>query len=160
MKKIIGMVVLLAAICVLVFVENPRFVSPENLQNLTRHIALLAIFAIGEGIVIISGGIDLSVGAVIAFGGVFLTVAITEWGVPPFLAGIMVILIGMAIGLWHGFLITKVRLQPFIATLCTMLILRGHSRVMVSEQTMGFGNGFPGVRALGTASCWGFRRRW
>ncbi|MBI2842613.1 MAG: ABC transporter permease [Armatimonadetes bacterium] len=149
MRKILGMIILLSAICIIIYVGNQRFVSQENAHNLTRHIALLAIFAIGEGIVILSGGIDLSVGSVIAFSGVFLTQAIVERGMPPIVAGLLVIGIGVVIGLWHGFLITRIRLQPFIATLCTMLILRGQARVLVEEQTMGFGNGYPGVRALG-----------
>ena len=70
MRKIIGMVALLAALCVLTYLGNERFISSDNLQNLTRHIAFLAIFAIGEGLVILSGGIDLSVGSIIAFSGV------------------------------------------------------------------------------------------
>lgn len=149
MRKILGMVVLLGGLCVLIYLGNHRFTSSDNLQNLTRHIAFLALFAIGEGIVILSGGIDLSVGSIIAFSGVFMTWAIVEEQMPPLAAGAIVIATGVVIGLWHGFLVARMRLQPFIATLCTMLVLRGHARVLVDEQTMGFGNRFLGVRALG-----------
>jgi ribose transport system permease protein len=149
MRKLVGMAVLLAALCAFTYAGNQRFVSSDNLQNLTRHVAFLAIFAIGEGIVILSGGIELSVGSVIAFGGVFLVKAVVEGGMAPAAAAALVLVFGIAIGLWHGFLVTRVHLQPFIATLCTMLILRGHARVLVDEQTMGFGNEFLGLRALG-----------
>ncbi|UCH33245.1 MAG: ABC transporter permease [Armatimonadota bacterium] len=149
MRKLVGMAVLLAVLCVFIYAGNQRFVSSDNLQNLTRHVAFLAIYAIGEGIVILSGGIELSVGSVIAFSGVFLVWSVVERGMSPAAAGTLVILFGILIGLWHGFLVTRVRLQPFIATLCTMLILRGHARVLVDEQTMGFGNQFLGLRALG-----------
>jgi len=155
LRKIIGMVALLAALCVLTYLGNERFISSDNLQNLTRHIAFLAIFAIGEGLVILSGGIDLSVGSIIAFSGVLLSYTVVDRGMPPVAAGALVIALGAAIGLWHGFLVSKVKLQPFIATLCTMLALRGHARVLVEEQTMGFGNQFLGLRALGDGFVFG-----
>lgn len=155
MRKAFGMVILLVAICVIIYTGNQRFISSENLQNLTRHIALLSIFAIGEGIVILSGGIDLSVGSIIAFTGVFLAQAVVVRGWSSEMATLAVIVIGVLIGLCHGILITKVKLQPFIVTLCSMLILRGHARVLVDEETMGFGNGFPGIRELGNGFVFG-----
>jgi len=138
MRKLVGMVVLLAALCAVIYIGNHR-----------------AIFAIGEGIVILSGGIDLSVGSVIAFAGVFVAYAVSEQGMAPAAAVALALVFGVVVGLWHGFLVTRVRLQPFIATLCTMLILRGHARVLVDEQTMGFGNQFLGLRALGDGFVFG-----
>lgn len=152
MRKIVGMVVLLLALCLLINAGSQMFTSKDNIQNLTRHIALLAIFAIGEGMVILSGGIDLSVSSIIAFGATLLAFLVVSHGVSPVLAGAVVIAFGVVVGLWHGFLVSRVKLQPFIATLCTFLILRGQARVLVNDQTMGFGNRFMGLQALGAGS--------
>lgn len=149
MKKIAGMTVLLAALCALIYTRESGFAGVDNLQNLTRHIAFLAIFAIGEGIVIISGGIDLSVGAIIAFAGVFLCYGVVDKGMSPFTICAIILCFGGLIGLWHGFLVSRLKLQPFIVTLCTMLILRGHARVLTADESRGFGSGFAGIRALG-----------
>lgn len=149
MRKILGMTLLLVALCIAIDLVNNRFASAVNLQNLTRQIALLAIFSIGEGIVILSGGIDLSVGSVIAFTGLFVAYAVQSFGMSPWAASAIVLALCVVIGLAHGFLITRVKLQPFIATLCSMLILRGLARGLTSDGTMGFGNENVAFRGLG-----------
>ena len=149
MKKVLGMTILLVVLCIAINFDNARFSSTVNLQNLSRQIALLAIFAIGEGIVILSGGIDLSVGSVIAFTGLFVAYAVSKFGMSPWAASGIVLVLCVVIGLAHGLLITKVKLQPFIATLCSMLILRGLARGLTSDGTMGFGNESVTFRALG-----------
>lgn len=155
MKKILGMTILLVVLCIAINFSNPNFSSTVNLQNLSRQIALLAIFAIGEGIVILSGGIDLSVGSVIAFTGLFVAYAVNEFGLSPWTASAIVLGICVVIGLSHGFLVTRVRLQPFIATLCSMLILRGLARGLTEDGTMGFGNGHAAFRRLGDGNWFG-----
>src|SRR6185503_19820492 len=109
------------------------------------------IFSIGLGIVIITGGIDLSVGSVFALLGVLLSFMLTEWGVPWPLA---IVGIAAALGALHGILITRVGLQPFIVTLCGLLFYRGLARFIASDETKGFGNvvGFEGLRDLATGS--------
>lgn len=134
---------------------NPRFITPVNLQNLTRQIALLSIFAIGEGIVILSGGIDLSVGSIIAFTGLLVAYLVTTLGVPPALATTFVLALCVIIGFAHGMLVTKLKLQPFIVTLCTMLIFRGLARRLTEDDTRGFGNQFESFRMLGEGALWG-----
>lgn len=155
MKKILGMVLLLAALCVVIGIVNPRFTSAVNLQNLTRQIALLAIFAIGEGIVILSGGIDLSVGSVIAFTGLLVSYLVVMHGVSPAVASAVIFAICICIGLAHGALVTKLKLQPFVVTLCTMLIFRGLARRLTEDQTVGFGNQFLSFRILGDGTLYG-----
>lgn len=155
MKKIVGMILLLIVLCVAIYLANPRFTSSVNMQNLTRQIALLSIFAIGEGIVILSGGIDLSVGSVIAFTGLLVSFLVSELGASPALASGAVFALCVMIGLGHGFLVTKLKLQPFIVTLCTMLILRGLARRITEDQTMGFGNRFVEFRVLGNGDWFG-----
>ena len=155
MKKVLGMVLLLIVLCLAVNLINPRFGSAVNMQNLSRQIALLAVFAIGEGIVILSGGIDLSVGSVIAFTGLLVSYLVWMHGVPPFAACLLAFAVCIVIGLGHGALVTKLKLQPFIATLCTMLIFRGLARRLTEDDTMGFGNKFTTFRMLGDGNLFG-----
>src|SRR5215204_2480372 len=125
MKKDLAIFLLLVVLCIVVTALNPRFLSPANLQNTARLIGAYGIFSIGLGIVIITGGIDLSVGSVFALLGVVLSIMLTEWGVPWFLAILAVVGLAAALGALHGFLITRVGLQPFIVTLCGLLFYRG-----------------------------------
>lgn len=149
MRKILGMILLLASLCIIIYSINPKFGDPVNMQNLSRQIALLAIFAIGEGIVILSGGIDLSVGSVIAFTGLLVSYLVWMHGVPPLLACLLVFVICVMIGLMHGALVTRLKLQPFIVTLSSMLIFRGLARRLTEDDTMGFGNKYASFRMLG-----------
>src|ERR687884_794816 len=109
MRKELGTFVLLVALCIVVAAINPAFLSGANLQNMARLIGMYGIFSIGLGIVIITGGIDLSVGSVFALLGVLLSMMLTEWGWPSALAVIAIIGIATALGALHGLLITKVR---------------------------------------------------
>jgi ribose transport system permease protein len=107
--------------------------------------------------VIITGGIDLSVGSLFALLGVLLSIMLTEWGLPAALAVIAVICVAMALGLAHGLLVTRLRLQPFIVTLCGLLFYRGVARFIANDETKGFGSatGFEGLRDLATGSLLG-----
>src|SRR5215813_3884232 len=147
-RKELGIFTLLVALCVVVALKNPQFLSAANIQNMTRLIGTFGIFSIGVGIVIITGGIDLSVGSVFALLGVLLSIMLTEWGWPSPLAVGAVITVGMALGWLHGLLITRLRLQPFIVTLCGLLLYRGLARFIANDETKGFGNafGFEGLR--------------
>jgi ribose transport system permease protein len=154
LKKELGTLVLLVALCVVVAVLNPRFLSPANLQNMARLIGAYGIFSVGLGVVIITGGIDLSVGSVFALLGVFLSLMLTTWNWPTALALVAVIAMAMALGAIHGLLITKLRLQPFIVTLCGLLFYRGLARFIANDETKGFGSatGFEWLRTLATGN--------
>lgn len=157
MRKELGTFVLLIVLCVVVAILNPRFLSPANLQNMARLIGAYGIFSIGLGIVIITGGIDLSVGSVFALLGVLLSMMLTAWGWPAALAVISIVGIAMSVGALHGLLITKLRLQPFIVTLCGLLFYRGLARFIANDETKGFGNaaGFEWLRSLVTGAVLG-----
>src|SRR5215204_6635459 len=157
MKKELGTFLLLVLLCVVVAVLNPRFLAPANLQNMARLIGAYGIFSIGLGMVIITGGIDLSVGSVFALLGVLLSMMLTEWGWPSALAVLATIGIGTALGALHGLLITKVRVQPFIVTLCGLLFYRGLARFISNDETKGFGaaEGFETLRDVATGSLFG-----
>jgi ribose transport system permease protein len=157
MKKELGTFLLLVLLCVVVAILNPRFLAPANLQNMARLIGAYGIFSIGLGMVIITGGIDLSVGSVFALLGVLLSMMLTEWGWPSALAVLATIGIGTGLGALHGLLITKVRVQPFIVTLCGLLFYRGLARFISNDETKGFGSaeGFETLRNVATGSLFG-----
>ena len=158
MRKLIGMTLLLvglvAAICIYQIAATGKvaFFQADNLFNLAQRVGILGIYAIGAGIVILSGGIDLSIGSIIGFVGVVMAMTVTAFGVSPWLVAPGSIVLCAGFGLWHGFLIGRFNLQPFVVTLCTLLLLRGLGRGIsggVSQKLDGFstlGNGsFAGV---------------
>lgn len=157
MKKELGIFILLVLLCAVVALLDPRFLAPANMQNTARLIGAYGIFSIGLGLVIIAGGIDLSVGSAFALLGVLLSIFLTEWEWTPLLAVSATILIAMLIGALHALLITKVNLQPFIVTLCGLLFYRGLARFIADDETKGFGGaqGFEWLRNLATGNVFG-----
>jgi ribose transport system permease protein len=141
-------------LCAVVATASPQFLSVVNLQNVGRLVGTYGIFSIGVGIVIITGGIDLSVGSICALLGVLLSMMLVEWGWPPAAALAAVLVLGGCLGAAHGLLITRVGLQPFIVTLCGLLLYRGAARYIANDSTKGFGTGagFEWVRALASGS--------
>ncbi len=150
MKKILGILGLLVAICVLTALFTDRFLTPYNIENLLRRSALFGIISIGAAFVIITAGIDLSIGSVICLTGVFLPFLLTRYGVPVPLAVPLALGVPLLLGSVHGLLITRLKLQPFVVTLCGLLLYRGLARGLTSDQTQGFGNEFTGLRTLAT----------
>jgi ribose transport system permease protein len=156
MRKELGIAILLALLCTAVAIMNPRFLGAANLQNMARLIGMYGIFSIGLGLVIITGGIDLSVGSVFALQGIVLAMALREWhwhwalAVPATIAGAMVL------GWFHGTMVARVRMQPFLVTLCGLLFYRGIARFIAEDETKGFGNeGFGMLRQLATGDVLG-----
>jgi ribose transport system permease protein len=141
MKKDLGIFALLVALCIITASQNHSFLSPTNLTNLANIIGLFGIFSIGTGLIIITGGIDLSVGSMIALTGVLLAMALREWHWPWPLAALFIIVVPMILGWIHGWLITRLNIQPFIVTLCGLLLYRGLARFIAHDTTKGFGDG-------------------
>lgn len=154
MRKEFATFVLLVVLCGIVTALNPRFMSPANLQNTARLIGAFGIFSLGLGLVIISGGIDLSVGSAFALLGVLLSIMLTEWHLPWPAAVVVIIALGALVGVFHGVLITRLGLQPFIVTLCGLLLYRGLARFIANDETKGFGDaaGFKLLQRLATGS--------
>jgi len=142
MNKILGILLLLVFVCVGTTLLSDKFVLTTNVENVLRYSAEFGIIGIGVGLVIITGGIDLSIGSVIGLVGCVLPLLLVnrEWSVPASLLAVM--LMSLVIGLAHGFLITKMKLQPFIVTLCGLLVYRGLARWITADQPMGFGGEF------------------
>jgi len=157
MRKELGTFILLVVLCVVLAILNPAFIDAANLQNLARLIGIYGIFSIGLGLVIITGGIDLSVGSVFALLGVLLSIFLVEYQMPAVLAVLAVLAITTVLGLFNGLLITKVKMQPFIVTLCGLLFYRGLARYVADDETKGFGaaSGFETLQKLATGSVFG-----
>lgn len=156
-RKEIAVFLLLLALCATVSALSPQFLSGANLQNVARLVGMYGIFSIGVGAVIITGGIDLSVGSLCALLGVLLSMMLVEWGWSPAVALAAVVALGGCLGAMHGLLVTRLRLQPFIVTLCGLLLYRGAARYIADDSTKGFGTGagFEWVRALAAGNLGG-----
>ncbi len=157
LKKEAGLFILLVVLCVFVNSRNSQFLSPFNLQNTARLIGMFGILGLGLATVIVTGGIDLSVGSMCALLGVILSIGLVEKGISPPPMIVLIVLIGAGLGSIHAFLITKVRLQPFIVTLCGLLLYRGIANFVANDETKGFGEakGFEGLKALVTSNIFG-----
>ncbi|HZG73666.1 MAG TPA: ribose ABC transporter permease RbsC [Chondromyces sp.] len=116
----LGLIILVIIVSVL----NPSFLAPLNILNLLRQVAINALIAFGMTFVILTGGIDLSVGAILALSSALMAGMIVS-GIDPILAILIGTLLGAIMGAVNGLLITKGKMAPFIATLATMTIFRG-----------------------------------
>jgi ribose transport system permease protein len=150
MRRELGMFVALVLLSAGLWAGNHDFLGASNVVNLTRQIAMLGIFAIGISFVIVTGGIDLSIGSIIGLTGVIIAYLSGQhypdnpaaggrgyslWiGVPVALG------VAALIGLAQGLLITRLNLQPFIVTLGGMLLLRGVSQTIVGGGTLSLGD--------------------
>ena len=108
----------------MVYMMNPAFATLFNLQIVARSISIFAILAVAETMVIITAGIDLSVGSVVALTGIVLAVMLRD-GFPVMLAIVLTLIVGGLIGLWHGVAVARLGVSPFIITLGTLSIARG-----------------------------------
>src|SRR5260370_24276478 len=130
---------LLALLWIALAFSTPSFWTYNNITNLLRQGAMTAILAIGETFVIITGGIDLSVGAVVGFPSVIIAWLLTH-GYPIWGALIITLAFGLVIGVFHGFGITKLGLPPFIMTLATLTALRGIGLLITNGATISITN--------------------
>lgn len=149
-RKDLSLLILIIVVGTVVAIINPRFLSPINLSNTANLIGLFGMFAVAQAFVIISGGIELSVGSIIALLGVLFIDLVSAGSLSPGLAFLTVLGLGCLIGLLHGFLVARVGLQPFVVTLCGLLIYRGIARYYTEDATAGFpfGASFPTLEWL------------
>lgn len=116
-----------ALICIVIIfsIIDPIYLSSGNLLDIVQQSTINGLLALGITFVIITGGIDLSVGSVMAIVIVSVGKCMTDFGVNPVLATLLGIALGLGLGLINGLMVTKFKLQPFIATLATMSVYRG-----------------------------------
>ena len=118
----------LALLVVVVSILSPSFLTTKNIFNVLRQTSVNAIIAAGMTFVILTGGIDLSVGSILAISGAVC-------------ASIVALAIGAVVGFLNGFIISKGKLQPFIATLATMTVFRGLTLVFTDGKPITLGSG-------------------
>ncbi len=133
---LLGLLVLGAALSIL----TDRFLSFSNLSNVGQQIAVISIVALGATYVIIAGGIDLSVGSVVALSSVVFALAFSNAGLPWPVAVLAALATGIAVGVVNGLFVTLGRLPAFIATLATLSMARGLALVVSEGRPI---SGFP-----------------
>src|SRR5438067_4034889 len=127
---LLGLVLVALLFVVLI---GPQFIRPANLELMARQTAIVCVAALGMTMVIISGGIDLSVGSVIALSTV-VTALLLRANISPAVAALGAMAAGAVCGLINGALITGLRVVPFIVTLGTMLLVRGAAKGLSDER--------------------------
>lgn len=132
MGREIGVFVALIAVMVVFSAIDEHYFTMANLIDIVDQSTINGLIAIGMTFVIVTGGIDLSVGSVMAIVIVLVGRLLTEQGLDPISATIVGIILGFALGSFNGFLITRLKLQPFIATLGTMSVYRGFAYIITS----------------------------
>ncbi|MBI4557123.1 MAG: ABC transporter permease [Candidatus Hydrogenedentes bacterium] len=157
MRKALGLAGLLlclvAVTCAWECLRNEQgqinFLTVQNLRNLLTFVGLFGVLSVGQALVIITGGIDLSVGSVVALVGMVTAIGLRNHGLSPLVVLPGSLAMAALIGTWHGLLITKARIQPFVVTLCGLFFYRGITRLITQDTTQGFGTEFPRLRGLG-----------
>ncbi|MGG0410988.1 ABC transporter permease [Peribacillus simplex] len=119
-----GPLLALVLLFIVITVLNPSFMEPNNILNLLRQTSINALIAFGMTFIILTGGIDLSVGSILALSSALMAGMMVS-GLDPILAILVGILLGAIMGLINGILVSKGKMAPFIVTLATMTIFRG-----------------------------------
>lgn len=119
-----GIVIILILLCIFFAIKNPAFIGVNNIINILRQVAINGIIAVGMTMVLVTGGMDLSVGSVAGIGTVFCGLMLVA-GLPWYVALLVCLIMGFIIGLFNAFLICNLNLPPMIATIGTMTSLRG-----------------------------------
>jgi ribose transport system permease protein len=130
---------LLVALWIALGLSTNSFWTPLNISNLLRQGSMTAILALGETFVIITAGIDLSVGAIVGFAGVIVAYLL-QAGFPVWAAILLTLAFGVAIGAFHGFGIVHMGLPPFIITLATLTALRGFGLLITNGSSINITN--------------------
>lgn len=137
-KTLFGFVVL----CIIMAILSPRFLAVSNIRNVLTQVSVNAVIAVGMTFVILTGGIDLSVGSTLAISGAVAATLVKGDG-NVFLAIIVAIAIGAVVGLINGMLVARGKIQAFIVTLATMTVFRGVTQVYTNGTPVsGLGRSF------------------
>jgi ribose transport system permease protein len=153
MKKLIGIAVFLLILYVTLLIANEGARSFDNHYNLGKRIGLYGIISLGAGILIITGGIDLSIGSVVGLTSSVLAMLLMNpkdggLGWNPLPAIVAVLALGAGIGLINGLLVTRLRVQAFVVTLCGLFIYRGVARWLANDRQKGLGTEYRELKSL------------
>jgi len=155
-KDVTMPIILSLVVISLTIIANPLtngvFFTSNNLTNIMRQIPTIpGLLSLGMLIVILTGGIDLSVGSIVGFSAIIAASATVHWGLPVWLSFLLGIASGAFWGLISGFIVARFKLAPFVVTLAMMTFIRGLTYV-ISEQSINTGSfGFPEFSSLGSA---------
>jgi ribose transport system permease protein len=144
-RENIGIIIGFIVLCIVISVVNSNFLTTNNILNVLRQSSTNLYLALAMTMIIILGGIDLSVGSIIAVVGVVTTSTIALWGFPVYLGIIAGLLVGLLIGVLNGYVVATTIIPPFIVTLATMNIARGAAYVLsdgkpIRVMSMSFNN--------------------
>lgn len=146
--KVLGTFVALAVVVGLTWAQSSTFGSLANLELLLYRTSLYGLLSLGAAFVIVTGGIDLSIGSMVCLVGLGVPWLALDHGWPIWLAIVTALLVAMALGAMHGLLITRLDLQPFVVTLCGLLLYRGCARGMTGDVSVALGRDFEATRQL------------
>lgn len=149
-QQILAFISLIILIIVFSLLSS-NFLQFSNIIGILLSAAVIGVLALGSTFVIITGGIDLSVGTVMTLSSVFAGVFLTYWGLPLPLGVIGAILIGATCGMVNGIVVAKMKIPPFIATLAMMMIAKGLALVISGTGPIYFNN-TPGFSNISTGS--------
>jgi ribose transport system permease protein len=136
MARVLGVLLMVAVLYGVLLSTSASARSLGTQQTIASQLGFYGILTLGVGVLIVSGGIDLSIGSAVGLGAVcFVALVDAHWS--PWLAALAVVAGGVGIGLCHGLLVTKLRLQPFLVTLCGLFIYRGVARWTTGEKSVG-----------------------
>ena len=134
-------------------IVKPDFLTFRNLTNIVTQNTYFVIVAIGLSFVLMSGGIDLSVGYQMSLVGVIIAMAMTEWGFPVWAALILGLVLGTLLGLINGVIVTRIRTFPLIVTLATAVIFQGVSYIISQARTFReYPEAFQAITKLGSSA--------
>lgn len=132
----LGPLIALVLLCLVMSLLSKNFLKPLNLLNILQQVSIVSILAAGMTFVILTAGIDLSVGSIVAFTGLIAATLMKNYAYAPWLAVCLGLLTGSVLGFINGVLISYVKLPPFIATLGMMSIARGAAFTITSGDTI------------------------
>lgn len=151
-----GLVMACVVILLLASRLTPQLLTPNALNDMLKNNAIAGIMAIGMMMVLITRGIDLSVAATMVFSGLLVSIINADYpNVPVFILLIIAVVTGLVIGLYNGFLISKLKLLPIIATLSTLYVVRGLAYIISDSRWIVPANYTEGYKAFATGSMLG-----
>ncbi|MCP4643562.1 MAG: ABC transporter permease [bacterium] len=161
MRKVLGLGGFLLALALgtsaweLAHQGHSSFATSANLRDLLTWIGLFGILSLGQSFVIVTGGIDLSVGSLVALVGTCSAMMVAKGdGVSWFLVLPLMLAICALVGLFHGLMVTKARIQPFVVTLCGLFFYRGIARYLAADTSQGFAGAFVRLKWFGRGTLW------
>jgi ribose transport system permease protein len=141
MKKLVGLIVFIVILYAAVWVKAEN--QAQSNSNMLRRVGQYGIVCLGVGTLIIAGGVDLSMGSFIALSGAVMAVGMSQKGWSPATAVAVCAGLGVLVGTAHGLIVTKLKVQPFVVTLCGWFIYRGLARWYCGEMNAGLGGAHP-----------------